>query len=45
MTVSQDGLTDQDMETGAQEWLSIMATIATAGFLRFFFQSFYDLTK
>jgi len=31
MTISQDGLTDQDMETGAQEWFSLMATVATAG--------------
>ena len=41
MTISQDGLTDQDMETGAQEWLSIMATVATAGIFALLFPIFF----
>jgi hypothetical protein len=42
MTIDQHGLTDKDLETGVQQWLSIMVTVALVGvfglLLPFFFK-------
>ena len=43
MTIDQHGLTDRELETGTQEWLSIMITIATAGIFALLLPIFFKI--